>query len=104
MKATTPQETLDLPFINTVDFYPWPALFLSSLCRGRMSSQQPERYIILDDEDPSITYSGPGWFQDEGQDNVGVLGPPYLNTLHGTSEDGSLSLQFNGMDLHDTVS
>jgi hypothetical protein len=60
-----------------------------------------DRWVVVDDTDPSIVYSGP-WFLDSSgsQDNVGNFGPPYLETLHGTSADGSVSFEFNGASFH----
>ncbi|KAH9476061.1 hypothetical protein JR316_0011631 [Psilocybe cubensis] len=56
------------------------------------------RSIVVDDTDPRVQYSL-GWFQDHGsQDTFGTFGPPYLSTLHGTT-NGSLSFAFNGIKV-----
>ena len=60
-----------------------------------MANAHP-RYIIVDDVDPSIQYTGP-WYPDQGsRDSVGNFGPPYQNTLHGVNSNASLSYAFNG--------
>ncbi|KAF5345410.1 hypothetical protein D9756_010991 [Leucocoprinus leucothites] len=58
----------------------------------------PDRWVVIDDTDPGLDYSG-NWFPDTtgSHDNVGILGPPYLQTLHWTRTDGSVSFQFNGI-------
>jgi len=54
------------------------------------------RWILVDDTDPRIQYSGP-WFLDRGsQDNLGNFGIPYQSTLHGINTDGSFSYDFRG--------
>ena len=54
------------------------------------------RWVVVDDTDPDITYSGQ-WFLDQGtQNGLGNFGPPYLSTLHGTSSDSSFSYSFHG--------
>lgn len=56
----------------------------------------PDRWVVLNDDNPAITYMG-SWFQDTGsKDNVGNFGPPYQHTLHGTSIAGSVLFEFNG--------
>ena len=60
-----------------------------------MSTADP-RWIIVDDVDSQIQYTGP-WFADQGsEDSVGNFGPPYLSTMHGTNSNASLSFAFNG--------
>ncbi|KAF8797652.1 hypothetical protein BYT27DRAFT_7265536 [Phlegmacium glaucopus] len=54
------------------------------------------RFIIVDDVDSEIQYTGP-WFRDEGSLDDSLLnGPTYLGTLHGTKSNASLSFTFNG--------
>ena len=54
------------------------------------------RWIIVDDVDSQIQYTGP-WFPDQGsQDSVGNFGPPYQSTMHGTNSNASLSFAFYG--------
>ncbi|KAF9447284.1 hypothetical protein P691DRAFT_731767 [Macrolepiota fuliginosa MF-IS2] len=56
----------------------------------------PDRWVVTDDNDTDITYTGP-WFKDAGtKGNVGNFGPPYLNTLHGISSNGVASFVFSG--------
>ena len=60
-----------------------------------MSTTVP-RFIIVDDVDSQIHYTGP-WFPEEGGlNNVGNFGPPYQNTMHGTNASASLSFAFSG--------
>ena len=61
------------------------------------------RFVIIDDTDPSIRYSGP-WFEATNNTlpqtvSVGgsYNGPPFQNTLHGVNVAASLSFNFNGM-------
>ncbi|KAF5345414.1 hypothetical protein D9756_010994 [Leucocoprinus leucothites] len=56
-----------------------------------------DRWVVIDDADPGLDYSGT-WFLDStgSHDNLGSYGPPYLETLHGTRTDGSVSFQFQG--------
>jgi hypothetical protein len=56
-----------------------------------------ERKVVVDDTDPSISYVG-SWFSDNSGswDNAGILGAPWLETLHFTSANGSVSFEFNG--------
>lgn len=56
------------------------------------------RWVVADDSatDSGITYTGP-WFQDIGSlNNIGTIGAPLLNTLHGTNFSASFSYSFNG--------
>ncbi|PPQ75095.1 hypothetical protein CVT26_011907 [Gymnopilus dilepis] len=54
------------------------------------------RWVLVDDTDSGIQYSG-SWFQDQGSQNgLGNFGPPYQGTLHGINGDGSFSYQFQG--------
>ena len=55
------------------------------------------RWVVADDTDTDITYTGP-WFQDQGsQDTKGNFGPTYNSTLHGANANtASLSFAFNG--------
>lgn len=54
------------------------------------------RWVIVDDTDPAITYTGP-WFPDQGTLNsLGYFGPPYLGTLHGSKSNASFSYSFSG--------
>lgn len=60
-----------------------------------MSTTEP-RWIVVDDVDPRIQYTGP-WFPDQGsQDAVGTWGPPFRSTLHGTTSNASFSFAFHG--------
>ncbi|RXW22523.1 hypothetical protein EST38_g3332 [Candolleomyces aberdarensis] len=52
--------------------------------------------VTLDDTDPQLQWSGP-WFTTENSvDDLGnsKLGPPFLGTLHGISNNGSLFFSF----------
>ena len=61
-----------------------------------MSTTSATRFIIVDDTNPSIQYTGP-WYLSQGNlENVGNLGPPYQSTLHGVNSNASLSYAFNG--------
>jgi len=54
------------------------------------------RWVMVDDTDTDIAYTGP-WFQYKGsQDTRGNFGPTYKSTLHGTNDTASLSFAFNG--------
>ncbi|KAF4615485.1 hypothetical protein D9613_002591 [Agrocybe pediades] len=54
------------------------------------------RWVLVDDTDSSITYTGP-WFSDVGSlDSFGNFGPPYLSTLHGIKAPGAFSYAFKG--------
>ena len=61
-----------------------------------MSTTPDPRWIIVDDVDSQIQYTGP-WFLDQGsRDSVGAYGTPYKSTLHGTNSNASLSFAFHG--------
>ena len=75
--------------------------FLSTV----ISLQVMSRFVIIDDTNPSVQYSGP-WFEAANntlpQISVPALefidnGPPFQNTLHGVNVTASLSFNFNGM-------
>ncbi|KJA24317.1 hypothetical protein HYPSUDRAFT_39089 [Hypholoma sublateritium FD-334 SS-4] len=54
------------------------------------------RWVVADDTDSAITYTGP-WFADKGSlDNIGNFGAPYLSTSHGINSTGSFSYIFTG--------
>ncbi|KJA21299.1 hypothetical protein HYPSUDRAFT_67824 [Hypholoma sublateritium FD-334 SS-4] len=54
------------------------------------------QWIMVDDTDPGIVYSGP-WVADKGNlDSDGIWGPPYLSTVHGTTSQASFSYKFSG--------
>ena len=55
------------------------------------------RYVVIDDTDPSIQYSGP-WFEANNSEiGTGYLGSPFQKTLHGVIVNASFSFNFNGM-------
>ena len=57
------------------------------------------RWVVVDDTDSAITYTG-SWFADQGSlDNIGNFGAPYLSTSHGINSTGSFSYIFTGMRL-----
>jgi hypothetical protein len=61
-----------------------------------MSTPVP-RYIIVDDVDPTIQYTGSWPLSDQGsQNSVGNFGPAYNSTLHGTTTNASFSFEFSG--------
>jgi hypothetical protein len=54
------------------------------------------RWVMVDDTDASIKYTG-DWFANTGTlDSSGNWGAPYLSTLHGTKTQGSFSYSFSG--------
>lgn len=55
------------------------------------------RTLVVDDNDPGITYSG-SWFKDDSGtlDTMGNFGPPMLGTLHGTNSTASFTYKFSG--------
>ncbi|KDR73719.1 hypothetical protein GALMADRAFT_212537 [Galerina marginata CBS 339.88] len=58
-------------------------------------STAPQRWVVVDDMDLNIQYSGDGrdWVLDQGsRDDVGNFGPSYKSTLHGTTMPVSLIL------------
>ena len=59
------------------------------------------RYVIVDDTNPSIGYTGPWFAVDNTQTDIGFYGPAFRNTLHGVTGTGnvkaSLFFAFNGM-------
>ncbi|KAF8624378.1 hypothetical protein AX15_005907 [Amanita polypyramis BW_CC] len=58
------------------------------------------RQIVIDDTDPSIVYTGQGWFPDLGtQDTVGNFGQTYLHTQHGTDANNSFVFSFEGTSI-----
>ncbi|KAF8969566.1 hypothetical protein BDZ97DRAFT_1653481, partial [Flammula alnicola] len=61
-----------------------------------MSTAIP-RWVVVDDMNTDIQYSGP-WFQDASgsQDSIGNFGPAYQSTLHGTKANASLAYAFSG--------
>jgi hypothetical protein len=59
---------------------------------------QNTRYAVVDDDDASIHYST-GWVQERGtKQEFPENGAPFLSTLHRISQNGSLSLNFYGVD------
>ena len=59
------------------------------------------RQVVLDDADPSISYSGTDWTLATGetQQGFGINGPVFNNTQHQTSNaagGSSLTFQFSG--------
>ncbi|KDR73720.1 hypothetical protein GALMADRAFT_251531 [Galerina marginata CBS 339.88] len=65
-------------------------------------STVPPRWVVVDDTDVNIQYSGDGrdWVQNQGsRDDVGNFGPPYKDTLHGTIMNASLSYSFSGTQV-----
>ncbi len=68
-------------------------------CTYRLNFEMSSRWVVVDDTDSAITYTG-SWFADQGSlDNVGNLGAPYLSTSHGIKSTGSFSYIFTGMKL-----
>ena len=62
-----------------------------------ISSKVMPRYVVIDDTDPSIQYSG-HWFEvNNTQIDTGVMGPPFQNTLHGVNVNANFSFNFSGM-------
>lgn len=60
---------------------------------------EPTRWVVIDDRDSRIKYSG-GWQSAGGDDynNRGNFGATYRNSLHGTGTDGAtMSFSFKGM-------
>ncbi|KAF9479285.1 hypothetical protein BDN70DRAFT_878961 [Pholiota conissans] len=54
------------------------------------------RWVVVDDTDSAITYSGP-WIADKGTlDTNGNFGAPYLSTSHGTNSTASFTYKFSG--------
>lgn len=60
-------------------------------------------YLIIDDSDPTIRYTGqwvPSVAPHESLTNVGNSGPPMFDTLHVLpSSNGTISLNFTGMTI-----
>jgi len=57
------------------------------------------RYVLIDDTNPGIAYSGP-WFEvTNTQIDTGVFGPPFQNTLHGVNVTANLTFPFNGSEV-----
>lgn len=58
-----------------------------------------DRIVCVDDTDLQVKWSGP-WFKvQEDSVDLGGNGPPFLGTLHGISENGSMSLSFQGRSV-----
>ncbi|KDR68490.1 hypothetical protein GALMADRAFT_160877 [Galerina marginata CBS 339.88] len=54
------------------------------------------RWIVVDDTDPTIQYTG-AWFPAKGNlDNLGDNGPPFQGTSHGVNTNASLAFTFSG--------
>lgn len=53
------------------------------------------RWVLMDDTDPSITYTGP-WFERSDGFNMGNWGAPYGGSQHGINGTGSFSFPFTG--------
>ena len=65
-----------------------------------LASPQPA-FVVIDDANPGIHYNGP-WKQFNGDQlqlaNVTeISGPPFQNTLHGTSDTANFTFAFSGM-------
>ena len=69
-----------------------------------MTATYPPRWVVIDDMDPSITYTGEGYeviARDNASEVIGI-GRPYLSTLHGLNEANtlgksmSMEFTFNG--------
>ncbi|KAG6907828.1 hypothetical protein DXG01_007264 [Tephrocybe rancida] len=55
--------------------------------------------VVVDDSNPQIKYSGT-WFTDfTGKDDIGILGPIFNKTSHGTSGNNSLAFSFVGTSI-----
>lgn len=57
------------------------------------------KYIVVDDDDPRITYSGPDWFWDSGSKNGSsavINGALHQGSAHATQSNGSVSFVFEG--------
>ncbi|KAH6894934.1 hypothetical protein BKA70DRAFT_1319098 [Coprinopsis sp. MPI-PUGE-AT-0042] len=55
------------------------------------------RWLVLDDDDPSITYEGAGWYRNTDPfDSRGSSGSVYKGSQHATQQSGSVSFRFNG--------
>ncbi|KAJ3567695.1 hypothetical protein NP233_g6197 [Leucocoprinus birnbaumii] len=60
------------------------------------------RWVVVDDADTSLINYDHSWFTEESgnQERVGTFGmTPYLQTLHGTNVNGSVSFSFSGTDV-----
>ncbi|KAF8811571.1 hypothetical protein BYT27DRAFT_6442198 [Phlegmacium glaucopus] len=55
--------------------------------------------VLVDDTDPNISYSGPWFAVQNTQTNIGNLGIPFLNNLHGVNVDANLSFPFSGSSV-----
>lgn len=56
------------------------------------------RWLVLDDDDPSITYEGNGWYRNTDPfADQGSSGSVYKGSQHATNQPGSVSFRFNGM-------
>jgi hypothetical protein len=64
------------------------------------SHNRMSKLIIIDDTNTNIQYSGP-WFitSQNSQLNIGNLGPPFQNTLHGVNNNANFSYSFSGMSM-----
>jgi hypothetical protein len=62
------------------------------------SPLKPVSFVVLDDTDLALTYSSSNWtmYTDDGMNAMGDWGPPYQETLHRISGDGSVSFSFTG--------
>ncbi|KAF8172270.1 hypothetical protein BJ912DRAFT_932467 [Pholiota molesta] len=56
------------------------------------------RFVLVDDSDARIEYSGGPWFLGQNQD-LGIYGPAWNNTLHGVNSNANLSFTFNGSSV-----
>ena len=70
------------------------------ICFSLLSSQSQvmslSRFVVIDDTNPSIQYSGP-WFEvNNTQVDTGIMGPPFQNTLHGVNVTANFSFPFSG--------
>lgn len=61
------------------------------------------KLIMIDDTDPSISYTG-DWIADKGSvDNLGNYGAPYMSTNHYIKGTGSFTYTFFGKSSNHLV-
>lgn len=65
-----------------------------------MTQKTGTRWVVLDDDDEALEYTG-NWFEEENDfADLGIYGPTYGGSQHGTNNTGVMAFSFIGALLH----